>query len=644
MNKTLKYALSAVLGLAVLTPAIAQHPFPDVVNPDHWAYKAVAELAEKKILVGYPSGYFLGPRSATRYEMAVAIFGAYNDLQDTLKRIDDATRNMASMDDVNAIKATVAQLQADMAKVQAWRSEIDDINRLMKEFQRELASLGVDVAAVKKAVTDLEERVGILEKKKPAVDIHGDANFVAIGGYSSSGNFGITTDGRFLGVDHAFGTPAGADEDLTILHEAAVTLTGTNEEGPKWGGTMVFGNMTGFGVGGGAPFFDQVNTIVGTRFGEGQEAFYMSDLWASFDTSLAGLAFNAQVGRIGVSVSPYILMRADNTPYFSNERWDNGRYSIDGANLAFNFGTAKLNLFGGKTSTATNSWLGIMQPLAAGRTGNPFNPAVGPRPVGKTATQFGAMDRMLGTTLSLPLTQNGSLNLAYIWLREDFGAVATGNGVNVFGGDVKFNLGGGPVLEAGYAQSDVVYNTASIVTSDNAAWWAKLSWNQANWGASLGYRSIDPQFAAPGDWGRIGLWWNPADIQGFMVNTHFDLTGSTRLTASAEMYEGTGSLAGGLTSGDDINRYMVNIAHKLNSAWDLGLGYEHVEWRLATAGGNPVERWWNFGFNYTLSNSVGLKLLWQISDYHNGSRAPFSIGGFGTFRGGAATAQFSVKF
>ena len=45
MNKTLKYALSAVLGLAVLTPAIAQNPFPDVVNPDHWAYKAVAELA-----------------------------------------------------------------------------------------------------------------------------------------------------------------------------------------------------------------------------------------------------------------------------------------------------------------------------------------------------------------------------------------------------------------------------------------------------------------------------------------------------------------------------------------------------------------------------------------------------------------------
>ena len=643
MNKTLKYALSAVLGLAVLTPAIAQHPFPGVVNPDHWAYKAVAELAEKKILVGYPSGYFLGPRSATRYEMAVAIWGAYNDLQETLKRIDDAMTRMGNMADMETMKAAIAQLQADMAKVQAWRSEIDDINRLMKEFQRELASLGVDVAATRKAVTDLEERVGILEKRKAAVDFSGDANFVGLGGYSQSGNFGLTVDGRVTGVDHVTGLPAGADEDLTILHEVAVTMTGTNDEGPKWGGTVVFGNMTGFGVFGGAPFGDQVNNFSGFRFGEGAQGYYMQDLWAMFDTSLAGLAFNAQVGRIGVSVSPYILMRPDNSPYFSNERWDNGRYTIDGANLGFNFGSAKMNVFGGRTGSATDSNFFVVQPMRAGRIGNPFNPIAGPRPVGQSATQFGNMDRMLGTNISLPLTQNGSLNLAYIWLREDAGAVATGNGVNVFGGDLRFNLGG-PTLEAGYSQSDVVYNTSTVVNQDNAAWWAKLGWAQGKWGASVGYRQIEPQFAAPGSWGRIGLWWNPADIQGFMADAYFDLTDSVRFTASAEMYEGTGALAGGLTTDDNVNRYVAGLAYKLNGAWDLGLGYEHVEWDMATAGGNPVERWWNIGFGYTLSNSVGLKILWQISDYHNGSRAPFNVFGLGTYRGGLATAQFSVKF
>jgi hypothetical protein len=70
LNKTLKYALSAVLGLAILTPALAQQ-FPDVVPPEHWAYDAVLRLKNAGLLVGYPDGKFRGPAMplATRWRL-----------------------------------------------------------------------------------------------------------------------------------------------------------------------------------------------------------------------------------------------------------------------------------------------------------------------------------------------------------------------------------------------------------------------------------------------------------------------------------------------------------------------------------------------------------------------------------------------
>jgi len=669
MNKTLKYALSAVLGLALVTPVLAQQ-FPDVVPPEHWAYDAVLRLKEAGLLVGYPDGKFRGPRNATRYEMAVAIHAAYDyfkkitDAHDArIKALEDNPPGGVTKAEFDALKATVAALQDEVNGIKRWRSEIDELNRLAKTFERELASLGVDVAAMRKDITDLQDRVGILEKKKAAVDIHGDVNWVSMGGYSQSGNFGIGVDARRFGVGRGSyaGDPVGADKDLSMFHDAAVSLTGNTDPGqPKWGATFVMTNMfgdTAFGDQSSLPF-------PGTPFvDDNDEEMFIQDAWVGFDTSIAGLAFNATAGRIGVSVSPYILMRPDNTAYYVNERWDNGKWMVDGANLGFNFGAAKLNIFGGRTSdNRSGSDFNNLQPMFAGQVGIGFSPGggggLGDRPRAfSTGGEF-LIDRMLGANLSIPVTQNGSLNLAYIWLASD--TVTTigaddANGVNVLGGDIRFNFGG-PTLEAGYSQSNIVYNSDNVVDEDNAAWYARLGWNQDRWGLNVGYRMIEPQFAAPGWWGRIGIWWNPVDIQGFMADAHFDLNDKTRLTASGEFYNGTDTTIGGVTGlsdDDEIRRYMIGVAYKINGAWDFGLGWERVEWDLADragvgfVGGRPTETWWNIGFGYTLSNNVGLKLLWQISDYDGKGVSgfnPFPTVGGTVAKGGVATAQLSIKY
>ncbi|MFX8106576.1 S-layer homology domain-containing protein, partial [Acinetobacter baumannii] len=55
----------------MLRPAMSAPMFPDV--PDMWAKDAVAALAAKGILEGYPDGTFKGDRAATRYEVAMIV-------------------------------------------------------------------------------------------------------------------------------------------------------------------------------------------------------------------------------------------------------------------------------------------------------------------------------------------------------------------------------------------------------------------------------------------------------------------------------------------------------------------------------------------------------------------------------------------
>jgi hypothetical protein len=118
MKRTTKYALSLVLGIITVVPAVAQDNFPDVPET-HWAYKELARMKQEGLLVGYPDGLFRGGRPASRYELAVAIHAVWSNLRgqfDSLKgQIDDLSSrlgNMATKDDLNALRDAISALQA----------------------------------------------------------------------------------------------------------------------------------------------------------------------------------------------------------------------------------------------------------------------------------------------------------------------------------------------------------------------------------------------------------------------------------------------------------------------------------------------------------------------------------------------------
>ena len=475
--------------------------------------------------------------------------------------------------------------------------------------------MGVDVEALKKGMSDLADRVSVLEKRKLPVDIHGDLTFVALGGYSDDPSFGVTWDGRPTGVGSGSysGDPVGATRDLSIFHEAAVSLTGTNDEGPKWGATLVSGTaLAGFGnqsqIMGGVNFDDNVTNDI-----------YISDAWVKFDTSLVGQGFGATAGRFGVKTGAYTMQRIDNTPYFKNQRWDNGEWTIDGAELNFHFGGAKLDVFGGRNSDRRSTNGIELQPMMAGASGI-------------------QVDRTLGANLNIPITSNGALNLTYLWLDTD-SVVGSGPGVNrvnVFGAEGKLKVGA-INLEGGFSQSDEMYNSTSINTDNNTATWVKAGYMASKWGVKGWWRNIESDFAAPGSWGRLAWMYNPTNIKGFGAGAHFNLTDSVTLWGSFESYEPEDGV------GLDITSAKAGLGYKLNSASRFDLGYERVQWDLA--GDDPFVNWFNVGFDHNLGGNSSFNILWQISDFDGkgsgGITTPF---GAGLAKGGLITTQLNVRF
>ena len=117
--------LAVVALVAFAAPAFAANPFMDV-PAGHWAYDAVAQLAAKGIVSGYPDGAFKGAQPATRYEVA------------------------------SVVARALAKVDAEKASKQ----DLEMLKKLVMEFKDELDALGVKVDKIDKRVAVLEDRLG----------------------------------------------------------------------------------------------------------------------------------------------------------------------------------------------------------------------------------------------------------------------------------------------------------------------------------------------------------------------------------------------------------------------------------------------------------------------------------------------------
>jgi len=618
MKRTLKLALGVVMAAGLMVPAMAQDNFPD--SPDnHWAYEALARMKKEGLLVGYPDGLFRGGRPASRYEMAVALHALFlriKDLTDSLdtqvKSVNDKIAGMPkatnNTGDLDSLRATLNGLQSDVNGMKGWGQNITDLKRMAEEFKGELTGLNVNVKDLKDGLGKLETRVAALEKNKPTVAISGDINLFVVGSTSDkAGMVAIDKDGRT-------GQAGGITDNFSVLHEAGITLKGTNEEGPKWWGTIVFANTL--------ETFDGLNSQNSGSYFEGESDNYISRLGISFD--LGGFAA-AKAGRLGIKVSPYIFQRPDYTTYYSNSRWDNGEFTIDGAQVAFKLGGANVGVFGGKVSDRLTT---------NGMSLNDIN------------IQGLNIDRVLGVTAGLPIGEKGSVDLAYLWLDSDgtqnigtFNTPNLVNRVNVYGGSAKFGFGAFDV-HAGYSATTKNLNTDTKIDSDNTAWWASVGTKVGPVDLMGGYREVETNFMAPGDWGRIGLDRNPTNIKGFHVGGEVGLSSALKLSAKGGFYQAKDEAMGGTLNGTDTkaDKYSVNLNYTLNENLNLMLGYENTKFKRT--GADPEFTWTTIGLGYNIGGGGMLKIAYELSDVKNAFRSSEGT----DFKGGFLTTQLGIKF
>ena len=137
MRKLGAILVALLLALTFVRVAFAA-PFPDLPS-DHWAYDAVARLAAKGILEGYPDGLYRGDRAASRYEMAMAVARVVARIEELANSLPDFSM-FVTKDDLEIVK------------------------RLLYEFRDELDALGVRVSNLEEQVAKLQKRLERLEK------------------------------------------------------------------------------------------------------------------------------------------------------------------------------------------------------------------------------------------------------------------------------------------------------------------------------------------------------------------------------------------------------------------------------------------------------------------------------------------------
>jgi len=663
MNKTFKYALTAVLGAALAVPAMAQD-YPDVKD-SHWAYDALRILREKGILVGYPDGNFYGKKLVTRYELASAIYQIYASYANVFKDYDaklaaleqkvngmgqNTGRNTGGDNGMGDVRDTIAGLRTEVASIK--EKDIKALADRVGKFEKELTSMGVDVEAMKKDLIDLSKRVKALEDKKPSVSISGDINFYVSTGIAGSTDragekIGINQDGRSFGYGTNGAAGSGLFDDLAVLHEVALKLSSTNETGPTWHATVLTGNTLG-GLGQG--FGDQASVAAqfGQAYREGNTTFVIQEAVVDLGSqSLAGLGFTAKVGRQGLKVSPWLFERVDNTSFFSNERWDNGEFLIDGATIGYKFGgSTKLNLVLGRASNSATSGGGVLQPILVGG-----EQLIAGLSAASGATVLGAggglqgplsVDRVFGATLSTGIGKEGSLNATYMLLDSD-NSVAVGtqtaaptvNRTELLGADASFKVLNNFTISGGYGQTNFKNKDNSVLDDDNTRWNVGLGYSAGKLNVNAGYLEVESNYLAPGNWGRVGIFRNPVNVKGFTGAVDFKVNDSLSVMGNVLIAE---QLMGG---NGEVESFAGGLKYAFSNGIDLGISYEQTE-LTNYAVVNPTYKFTTVSLGYNFSAATKFLLTAQYADIEG---HPFNLGGGVTnTKGLYLGTQLSVRF
>jgi hypothetical protein len=316
------------------------------VSPSDWAYDALRNLVENyDCIEGYPNRTYRGERALTRYEFAAGLNSC-----------------------LDAIMSQMGPGGLDPA-------ELDQIRRLVREFEAELATLGT-------RVDDLEGRVAILEDNQfsTTTKLRGEAIFALTDVFGGDVNVGGVNVGSL-----------GKDNNTIFGDRVRLTLESSFTGDDRLITRLAAGNLSAFGttVGG--------NTITHP---ETTQTFNLSP-GNNNDVAIDWAAYYLPVGKADLYIAATGGVHYDyvstNNPFFEDGDGGSGALSVFASrNPIYNIGGGAglgLNVPLGDKATVSLGYLADEAP----------NPANGNGLFNGNYSALGQIDFALGETFNIGL-------------------------------------------------------------------------------------------------------------------------------------------------------------------------------------------------------------------------------------------------
>ena len=656
MRKVLPFLGASLSILAVglaATPSNAQGKLFQDVPQSHWAYEAVSSLQSKDILKGYPDGYFRGKRPLTRYEFAVALDRALKSLPAAAAGTPGpkgdtgatgAQGEKGEKGDTGAPGVTPDELARFKALADEFAAELKQIGANVKDINSRLDALSKDVADVKNQLSKLPKIGGDF-----FAGFRSDRSRQAFYDYSGAPRPGSNSN----------------FQDVQVLHDFHLTVAANLNGGTKFKGDIVASNYLNYradGAGTGIALGGPSTANTGNL--NDQFNVYQAEL----DIPIGAFGSNTSlaVGRFKNQITPLTYYRPDTDAYFDLPWYDDGNYVEDGFKLESKFGSAKTQIFGGTYNNLGSTNGTVLNAPLVGANYGPFNPAGKPTGLALANQQL-IPQESLGLHVGLPLFKFGELGFTAIDFNSASNSPATlpalgnFNNVTVYGVNLKLNPIGRFTVAGEVAKSvtQVGLGTSADnnINEDNNAAVLTVGYNSGPVKATIGYQYIDPRFAAPGYWNKIGNWYNPTNLQGGYARVNYTFTKALVGYIGGDYYGGARNrpFVGGLTTNSHVSRATAGLKYNVNKYFNVSAAYEGVIYDLASSvsasgvNAKPVEQYLTFGAGLNLSSNTVLKLGYQIINAQdvNGGFGNVTATGAGTGHDSNAsvlTTQLAVHF
>lgn len=501
----------------------------------------------------------------------------------------------------------------------------------MKLLRRELVDSGLNDREVIKNLQDLQDRVSDPGCRWSLYSLFGYVQTAVVDQSSARGQ-GIALSGRIIERGHSA---------LTFA-ETLLVFEMNREVGYSLFADLAITNSIGESA-----YSDNFST---RELRTGEESAWFKRFEVRFIPEwLAGCA-ELNVGRFGLSLFNLILQKPLMQPLTSS--WlDNGKWIVDGFNVDYFADPFSGSVFVGQRGgrLTTTSAGDQIEEMRVGRFGSPWNTSAPKyqRPRGLVDSSAANMEvnDIAGATLKWKGLESLDVEGRFLSLNSHQNALVDGklaNRLDIYSLEAKADPGDW-TFDASYNQSVLMGKGTDVVNKENEfiSAYAKVDADEVE--AMLEYRQIGANYSAPGDWGRIGMWWNPVDIEGFQAQLKATVDERTDLSFVAETYRGLNDSISDWGRGQKVNRGVLALMHNFGRGYSLKAEQEWVEYRDGK-GPKPTESWTTLTLFCGITQSISAQLVLQYGAYDSKGLSRFKIGDSSKLSGSTFGAQIMYKF